>query len=260
MLRSRFCPAAGRDGPRQTFLPAAAVGLSVTEVQTNGKPLLQQEAEGVYSVTEGTGLDAAWQAFAASPFDLYSGPLIRMQVCFSASVTFLHCSMTVKVKYSCKARRRRLPLCLLQVWRISAEEHALLVVQHHAISDGWSMGVLSRDLATAYNAVASRGKPQWPLLPVQQVDYAAWQRQRMAAVDLDEEIAWWKRTLAFAPALLSLPTDRPRPDTFSGAGGDQTFSIGAAVREGLERLASVQKTTVFTVLAAAVQVENFFYL
>ena len=68
--------------------------------------------------------------------------------------------------------------CTAGVAHIMQKEHVLLVVQHHAISDGWSLSVLGRDLAAAYNAIANGMKPQWPPLPVQQVDYAVWQRQK----------------------------------------------------------------------------------
>ena len=142
----------------------------------------------------------------------------------------------------------------LQVWQIMPKEHVLLVVQHHAISDGWSLGVLGRDLAAAYNAITHGTKPTWPPLPVQQVDYAVWQRQKMAPAALDEELAWWKRTLAGAPTLLSLPTDRPRPDVMSGAGGELRFSLPEHIRAGLEQLAATQQTTVFTAVAAAINV------
>ena len=80
VLRSRFCPADGQDGLRQAILPVDAVALSVSEIHTNGKPLLQQVEESTYSVTKETSLHKAWRAFAAAPFDLYIGPLVRMQV------------------------------------------------------------------------------------------------------------------------------------------------------------------------------------
>ena len=150
----------------------------------------------------------------------------------------------------------KMAFAVLQVWRISAGEHVVLVVQHHAISDGWSLGVLGRDLAAAYNAIANGVKPQWPPLPVQQVDYAAWQRQKMTPVALGAELAWWKHTLAGAPTLLSLPTDWPRPDVMSGAGGELRFNLPSGFRVGLEQLAAQRQTTLLTVLAAAVQVSG----
>ena len=150
----------------------------------------------------------------------------------------------------------KMAFTVLQVWRISAAEHVVLVVQHHAISDGWSLSVLGRDLAAAYNAIANGMQPQWPPLPVQQVDYAAWQRQKMTLAALSEELAWWKRTLAGAPTLLSLPTDWPRPDVMSGAGGELRFNLPGGLRVGLEKLATQRQTTVLTVITAAVQVSR----
>ena len=90
VLRSRFCPSDGQDDLRQTILSADAVAMSVSEVHTNGKPLLQQVEESTYSVTKETSLHKAWRAFAAAPFDLYSGPLMRMQVRIDLSCQVLH--------------------------------------------------------------------------------------------------------------------------------------------------------------------------
>ena len=88
VLRSRFCPADDQDGPRQTIMPTKAVSLSVGEVPTNGKPLLQRGSDGAWTVTEDTSLHTAWRAFAAAPFDLYSSALIRLQASPFMVVTF----------------------------------------------------------------------------------------------------------------------------------------------------------------------------
>ena len=142
----------------------------------------------------------------------------------------------------------------LQVWQLSAQEHVLLVVQHHSITDGVSLDLLARDLAAAYSAAQSRSRPQWPSLSVQYIDYAAWQRQQSTAAVLDAELAWWRQALAGAPALLELPTDRPRPSVMSFAGAEACFHTTAAVRHSLRQLAAAHKTTVFVVVLAALQV------
>lgn len=142
----------------------------------------------------------------------------------------------------------------LQVWQLSAQEHVLLVVQHHTITDGVSLDLLARDLAAAYSAAQSRSRPQWPSLSVQYIDYAAWQRQQSTAAVLDAELEWWRQTLAGAPALLELPADRPRPSVMSFAGAEACFLTTAAVRHSLRQLAAAHKTTVFVVVLAALQV------
>ena len=130
----------------------------------------------------------------------------------------------------------------------------MLVVQHHSITDGMSLDLLARDLAAAYGAALNRRRPQWPPLSVQYVDYAAWQRRQLTGAALDAELAWWRQTLAGAPALLELPADRPRPSVMSFAGAEACFHTTAAVRQGLRQLAAAYKTTVFVVVLAALQV------
>lgn len=76
---------------------------------------------------------------------------------------------------------------LLQLWRLSAEQHVLLIVQHHSITDGMSLPVLGRDLAAAYTAAVHEAGPQWPPLPASYIDYAAWQRQTFSGPVLQVE-------------------------------------------------------------------------
>ena len=141
----------------------------------------------------------------------------------------------------------------LQLWRLAPEEHTLLVVQHHTITDGLSRAVLARDLAVAYNAACSCSAPQWLPLPAAYVDYAAWQRKQMTPTALESELSWWKHTLKGAPALLELPTDRPRPSVMSFAGAELRFSVPVAVLHSLQQLAATHQTTLFVVLVAALQ-------
>ena len=90
---------------------------------------------------------------------------------------------------------------------------------HHIVSDGWSMGVLRRELTTLYNAFLADKPSPLPDLALQYADYAAWQRDWLQGEVLERQVGYWKEHLAGAPALLELPTDRPRPavQTFRGA-------------------------------------------
>src|SRR5215207_166577 len=103
------------------------------------------------------------------------------------------------------------PLLRVQLLRLAAEEHVLLLTMHHIVSDGWSMGVLVKEAAALYRAFAA-GRPS-PLaeLPVQYADYAAWQRGWLQGEVLESQIAYWREQLAGAPPVLELPTDHPRP-------------------------------------------------
>ena len=107
----------------------------------------------------------------------------------------------------------------------------LLVTMHHIVSDGWSMGVLVRELSALYAAFA-QGKAD-PLAPlaIQYADYAAWQRRWVSGAVLQAQAAYWQQALAGAPAVLELPTDHPRPAEQSYAGRQRR----AAVRRGPER-------------------------
>ncbi|MGO9592896.1 MAG: condensation domain-containing protein, partial [Steroidobacteraceae bacterium] len=127
---------------------------------------------------------------AAEPFDLSAGPLIRGQLL-----------------------------------RLAPEDHLLLITQHHIISDGWSEGVLRRELAALYAAFSQGQGNPLPPLDIQYADYAAWQRQWLQAEVLQGQANFWKSHLCGAPALLELPTDRARPARQSYAGGTLGLAI-----------------------------------
>jgi amino acid adenylation domain-containing protein len=108
------------------------------------------------------------------------------------------------------------PLMRVRLLRLDAETHSLALTLHHIISDGWSMDLLNREVRTAYDQ--SEAGDLSPLR-VQYADYATWQRDWLAGDVLEAELAFWRATLAGAPALTTLPLDRPRPavQRFEGA-------------------------------------------
>ncbi len=113
----------------------------------------------------------------------------------------------------------RMPLVRWTLLRLAAEEHLLVAVEHHFVHDGWSFGVFLRELKVLYEAGTGGGPPPLAPLPVQYADYAAWQRAWMESAAARGHLEFWRRTLAGAPPLLELPTDRPRPPVlrFHGA-------------------------------------------
>ncbi|MEW5931716.1 MAG: amino acid adenylation domain-containing protein, partial [Gemmatimonadota bacterium] len=145
------------------------------------------------------------------------------------------------------------PLFRALLLRAAPEEHVLVLTMHHAVSDGWSMDVLSRELGALYAAFC-RGEPS-PLapLPVQYADYAAWQRGWLRGEVLERQLDAWKSRLAGAPALLELPTDRPRPAVQSHRGATHDFRVPAAAAGALRALSRREGATQFMALLAAWQ-------
>jgi amino acid adenylation domain-containing protein len=142
------------------------------------------------------------------------------------------------------------PLIRGRLVRTAAGEHVLFLALHHIVTDGWSMGVLVRELGTLYGAF-SRGQPD-PLapLPVQYADYAAWQRRWIEGEVLRAQGDYWRRTLSGAPELLELPADRPRPARRDHAGGFVELRLSAELTAGLKALGRRHSTTLFTTLLA----------
>jgi amino acid adenylation domain-containing protein len=144
------------------------------------------------------------------------------------------------------------PLLHATLLRLAPEDHVVLVVLHHIIADGWSIGVLNREVAALYEAyVAGRPSPL-PEPPVQYADYAAWQRRWLQGAALEKQLAYWKERLAGAAAL-DLPADRPRPAAPSYRGAAVRFALPANLAGGVRTLAKQEGCTPFMVLLAAFQ-------
>nr|WP_269202318.1 non-ribosomal peptide synthetase [Ralstonia pseudosolanacearum] len=155
------------------------------------------------------------EAEARAPFDLEQGPLIRGRLV-----------------------------------KLGEQEHVLLITMHHIVSDGWSQGVLARELGMLYEAYRSGGEDPLPALPIQYADYAVWQRRWLEGAELQRQGAYWEQALAGAPTLLSLPTDRARPAQQDYAGGSVEVIFDETLSAGLRKLSQRHGTTLFmTVLA-----------
>jgi len=134
--------------------------------------------------------------------------------------------------------------------RVGAREHVLVLTTHHIASDGWSLGVLLRELSLAYAALVCGDAPRLPELPIQFADHARWQRAWLSGPRLRQQLAFWKHYLAEAPPLLRLPTDfeRPREQTYRGAYVAATLPAELATR--LTALGRQADATLFMVLLA----------
>ncbi|HWN44819.1 MAG TPA: amino acid adenylation domain-containing protein [Thermoanaerobaculia bacterium] len=145
------------------------------------------------------------------------------------------------------------PLIRTMVLRLAPEEHVLLLTQHHIVSDGWSMGIFVRELAALYRA-ACQGEPS-PLAPLafQYADFARWQREWLRGEVLAQQLGHWKRRMDGAPALVELPTDRPRPSLQTFRGADRTLVLPAGLARDLEKLSRAHGVSLFMTLLAAFQ-------
>ena len=140
------------------------------------------------------------------------------------------------------------------VFRLSAHEHVMLIVLHHIVSDGWSIGVLFRELETLYEAFANACPSPLAPLQIQYGDFARWQRDWLQGPVLEEQINFWKKQLAGAPAVLELATDKPRPviQTFTGA--YHTTRVGKQLTDSLYELSRREGVTLFMTLLAVFQI------
>ncbi|WP_438040320.1 amino acid adenylation domain-containing protein [Sorangium sp. So ce128] len=204
ILRTTFTVVDGE--PAQVVHPDMAPRLG--RVDLGALPAAQRDAE----------LGRLIEREARQPFDLVSGPLLR-----------------------------------LTLLRLGPEEHVLLWVVHHIVFDGWSTGLVLREFAALYAAFAE-GRPA-PLadLPLQYADFAHWQRERVKGGLLEDQLAYWTRQLSGQPPLLELPTDRPRPPEQRYRGARRSFRVPGALAAALGALARREETTLYAVLMAAFQ-------
>jgi amino acid adenylation domain-containing protein len=170
------------------------------------------------ALPEGARRHEARLAAAARPFDLERGPLFRAALV-----------------------------------RLAAEEHVLVLDMHHIVADGWSFGVLFRELAELYGALCAGGEPSLPELPIQYADFAVWQRERLRGGVLEEQLSYWRGRLDGAAPVLDLPLDRVRPAVQGhrgrGAGRDLPPALVARLRE----LSRSEGVTPFMTLLAVFQ-------
>ncbi|WP_414449351.1 amino acid adenylation domain-containing protein [Burkholderia sp. 22PA0099] len=192
---------------------------------TDGEPVLQIDARRPFALEQHdlSGLADAQAALlrhaeaeADAPFDLSAGPVVRGRLL-----------------------------------RMGEQDHVLLVTMHHIVSDGWSMGVLIREFGALYQAFVAGQPDPLPPLAIQYADYAVWQRRRVSGEMLQQQLAYWKRTLRDAPALTTLPLDHARPAVQDHAGDSVDVMLDAPLVSRIKTLARQQGTTVFNVMLAA---------
>ncbi|WP_445009164.1 amino acid adenylation domain-containing protein [Pseudomonas rhodesiae] len=174
--------------------------------------------------TDEAQLKARVEAEIARPFDLRQGPLLR--------VTLLE---------------------------LNAQEHVLVLVQHHIVSDGWSMGVMVQELMQLYAAYSQGQDCTLTPLPIQYGDYALWQRRWMEAGEKTRQLDYWRQLLGGTQPVLALPLDRPRPAQQRFLGARQDIQLDPGLVTGLKALAQRQGVTLFMLLLASFQLFLYRY-
>jgi amino acid adenylation domain-containing protein len=145
------------------------------------------------------------------------------------------------------------PLMRVELLQVSATNHLLVIVMHHIISDGWSVNILVREIATLYHAIRSGYPNPLPELPVQYPDFAAWQRGWLQGDVLAQQIDYWRQRLTGAPATLNLPTDFPRPALQSYRGATYRHNLSGELTQHVIQFSRSANATPFMTLLAAYQ-------
>ena len=135
--------------------------------------------------------------------------------------------------------------------RLEPSEHVFILMMHHIVSDWASEGILWRELSSAYRSIVRAESPSWSYQPSQFGDYAFWQQQRVDGAKFARDLDFWAENLRGAPELLELPSDRPRPSEQTFRGARHRVRLDDGLTEALRNLSRREKTTLFTVFAAA---------
>ncbi|MCA1694106.1 MAG: condensation domain-containing protein, partial [Actinobacteria bacterium] len=216
LARALTALVARHESLRTTFESVDGRGIQVIHPPTDVElPVL--DLTGLASDKRDTELNQILAHDAVTPFDLARGPLLRPRLV-----------------------------------RLAADDHVLSLMLHHIITDGWSSGVLTSDLAQLYRAELTATPAQLPVLPVQYADFAVWQRDQLTTTRADQQLAYWRTQLADPPAL-ELPTDRPRPAVHTTHGALLDFVVPADVTARLKELGRRHDSTLFITLVAACQ-------
>lgn len=151
------------------------------------------------------------------------------------------------------------PMLRARLLKLAPNDHRLILTMHHIASDGWSRGVLLRELSALYQDFLAGERPSLAPLPIQYADFAVWQREHLAGERLEKQLNYWKDQLAGAPPRLELPTDFPRPAVQAYRGNHLPVKIDQMLYEELKRVSQEAGTTLFMTLLAAFNVLLYRY-
>ncbi len=203
-LRTRFITEAGE--PVQVIQPALTIACPLVDFTAH--PLEEREARAMERAVAG----------ARAPFDLTTGPLLRVELL-----------------------------------RLAPRQHLFALTIHHIATDGWTFGVVLRELAAHYASIQSGRPPALPALQTQYADFAAFQLGSMEGESVSTQIAYWKDKLGGDLPVLQLPTDRPRPAAYTYRGARERLPLSPALTQAIRALGERNEVTLFITLLAAYQ-------
>ncbi|MBW8893928.1 MAG: non-ribosomal peptide synthetase, partial [Burkholderiales bacterium] len=180
----------------------------------------------------------------AAHFSLLALDLRSLEACERDAALARHSAEEARAAFDLGAG----PLIRGRLLQLADDEHVLLVTMHHIVSDGWSIGVLVREVAALYAACCHGLPDPLPPLSLQYADYAHWQRQWLSGAALQRQIDHWREHLLGAPVLLELPTDRPRPAVQSYAGRSVALNLGPDLSARLNAFAKQHDVTLYMAL------------
>lgn len=154
---------------------------------------------------------------------------------------------------------RKGPLVRASLFKMAEQEHALLLVMHHIISDGWSVGIILNEISKYYNSYVTQTDSVLPSLPVQFADFAQWQIERLESTESSDWLLYWSEHLRGCKFSLPLPLDFPRPNFSSRRGARQSIALEKALVESLKEMSQQQGVTLFVSLLAAFKAFLYFY-
>ena len=146
------------------------------------------------------------------------------------------------------------PLVRALLLRVNDNDFVFSLTLHHILTDAWSMSVLIRELGILYTAFSAGQPSPLPPLPIQYADYAIWQRQWLQGDRLGQQLAYWRQRLKDAPAVLNLPTDRPRPHLQTVRGGMGSLRLSPTLTQALKALSQKENVTLFMTLLAGFKI------
>jgi len=151
------------------------------------------------------------------------------------------------------------PLFRASLLKLSGNDYVVLFTMHHIISDGWSMGVLIKELVLLYESHANNRPLTFSKLPIQYADFSRWQRQRLQGEYMQQQIDYWKQQLADKTSVLELPTDFPRTAHQSLRGADHLFKFSRELSHTIKKFNNEEEVTLFMTLLAAFKILLYRY-